>query len=270
MIELFEQSVKMPARQSSKGNQLKWENDGIWYKADYTGYEGLAEYMVSHLLRHSSLESAQYVLYEPEQIQYKRQIYQGVRSPSFLKGDWQIVTLERLFQSAYGESLNRAIWHIKDAEDRLCFLVEQVERMTGLKEFGKYMNQLFTVDALFLNEDRHTDNIAVLMDGEGKFSYCPVFDNGGALLSDTTMDYPLTEDVLVLMGEAKAKTISTDFDEQLDISEKLYGRNLRFDFTKKEVEELLKAATGYEGKICSRVETILYQQMGKYRYLWKQ
>ena len=26
--------------QSSKGNQLKWENAGIWYKADYTGYEG--------------------------------------------------------------------------------------------------------------------------------------------------------------------------------------------------------------------------------------
>ena len=50
MIELFEQNTRTLARQSSKGNQLKWENDGIWYKADYTGYEGLAEYMVSQLL----------------------------------------------------------------------------------------------------------------------------------------------------------------------------------------------------------------------------
>ena len=50
MIELFEQNERMQNRQSSKGNQLKWENEGIWYKADYTGYEGLAEYVISHLL----------------------------------------------------------------------------------------------------------------------------------------------------------------------------------------------------------------------------
>ena len=48
MIELFEQNERMQDRQSSKGNQLKWENAGNWYKADYTGYEGLAEYMISH------------------------------------------------------------------------------------------------------------------------------------------------------------------------------------------------------------------------------
>lgn len=47
MIELFEQNIRTNDRQSSKGNQLKWENEGIWYKADYTGYEGLAEYMIS-------------------------------------------------------------------------------------------------------------------------------------------------------------------------------------------------------------------------------
>ena len=39
MIELFGQNIRTNRRQSSKGNQLKWENDGIWYKADYTGYE---------------------------------------------------------------------------------------------------------------------------------------------------------------------------------------------------------------------------------------
>ena len=55
MIELFENNLKTQNRQSSKGNQLKWESDGIWYKADYTGYEGLSEYVVSELLRKSSL-----------------------------------------------------------------------------------------------------------------------------------------------------------------------------------------------------------------------
>ena len=43
MVELFEQERREEARLSSKGNQLKWKKDGYWYKADYTGYEGLAE-----------------------------------------------------------------------------------------------------------------------------------------------------------------------------------------------------------------------------------
>ncbi len=48
MVELFEEDLKEDGRKSSKGNQLKWKKDGIWYKSDYTGYEGLAEYLISH------------------------------------------------------------------------------------------------------------------------------------------------------------------------------------------------------------------------------
>ena len=75
MVELFKQNIRTNIRQSSKGNQLKWENEGTWYKADYTGYEGLAEYVISHLLKYTNLNEDEYVLYEPEQIKYKRQIY---------------------------------------------------------------------------------------------------------------------------------------------------------------------------------------------------
>ncbi len=31
------------AETSSKGNQEKWEDSGIWYKVDQFGYEALAE-----------------------------------------------------------------------------------------------------------------------------------------------------------------------------------------------------------------------------------
>jgi len=75
MIELFEQNERKADRQSSKGNQLKWENEGIWYKADCTGYEGLAEYMVSHLLEKSSLGKNEFVQYDYEQIKYKNVFY---------------------------------------------------------------------------------------------------------------------------------------------------------------------------------------------------
>lgn len=268
MIELFEQDERKSDRQSSKGNQLKWENAGIWYKADFTGYEGLAEYMISHLLKKSTLAEEEYVLYELEEIKYKANTYKGVKSKTFLEEGWQIITLERLFKNFFGESLYISIYKIADHEARLSFLVNQVERMTGLKDFGIYLNKLFTIDAFFLNEDRHMHNIAVLMNGEGEFRYCPIFDNGAGLLADTKMDYPLTEDVYELMGQSHAKTICSDFDEQLDISEKMFKTNLKFCFSKKDVRELLELVTEYSEDEKNRVETIIYEQMRKYSYLF--
>ena len=63
MIELNEKDIKIFDMQSSKGNQLNWENNQNWYKADYIGYEGLSEYVVSELLlKYSSLKNNEFVL----------------------------------------------------------------------------------------------------------------------------------------------------------------------------------------------------------------
>lgn len=35
---------------TSKGDQRKWKVGDRWYKADYMGYESLAEVLVSHFL----------------------------------------------------------------------------------------------------------------------------------------------------------------------------------------------------------------------------
>lgn len=268
MIKLFEQDIRTNDRQSSKGNQLKWENAGIWYKADYTGYEGLAEYVISHLLQKSTLQDNEYVLYHLEEISYKSAIYKGAKSKNFLKDDWQIITLERIFKSFFDESLYKSIFHIANHEERLIFLVNQIERITGLKNFGQYMSKLITIDAVFLNEDRHTHNIAVLMNREGRFAYCPIFDNGAGLLSDTTMDYPLNGELYSLISNVRSKTICDSFEEQLDIAETLYGDNLKFYFTRKDVKEILDDATLYSMEERQRVESVLYEQMRKYQYLF--
>lgn len=268
MVELFEQDERQNNRQSSKGNQLKWNNNGIWYKADYTGYEGLAEYMISHLLLKSSLRQDEFVLYEPEQIRYKDAVYSGVKSNDFLEKDWQLITLERLFMTFFGQSLYQSIFKISDSEKRLIFLVEQVERVTNLSDFGVYMNKLFTMDAFFLNEDRHTHNIAILMNKDGRFSYSPIFDNGAGLLADTSLDYPLGKDVYLQIKEVRAKTISADFDEQLDLSEKLYGNHLKFHFHAKDVSDLLDGISIYSQEEKDRVRDILLSQMKKYAYLF--
>ena len=273
MIELFEQDLKTNDRQSSKGNQLKWKNGNIWYKADYTGYEGLSEYVISKLLGFTNLNNDEYVSYTPTKIKYKNQSFNGVCSNDFLKDDWQIITLERLFQNIYGKGLNQILWSIKDVKERLKYLVDNVIKITGLKDFGIYMNKLLTIDAFFLNEDRHTHNIAVLMNGKGEFKYCPIFDNGAGLLSDINLDYPLNEDIYKLIDSVKGKTISTNLEEQMNVSEILYGMNLKLNFTKKDIDDILNLNNEAEESIYSleirkRVRKILFEQMRKYPYLF--
>lgn len=224
--------------------------------------------MISHLLVKSTLNEGEFTLYDLEEIKYKSIVYRGVKSNSFLTPGWQIITLERLFKQFTGESLYKTIFRIPDQNERLLYLTAQIERITKLPNFGGYLNKLFTIDAFFLNEDRHMHNIAVLMNEEGEFMYCPIFDNGAALLADTVMDYPLNGDVYELMGQVQAKTISTGFDEQLDVSEDNYGMNLKFTFSKKDVRELLDGAAIYTDEEKARVEEIIYAQMRKYRYLW--
>lgn len=260
--------MKNMERQSSKGNQLKWLDGEFWYKADYTGYEGLAEYVISHLLQASTLKKEEYVIYDLEEIQYGQQCFRGCRSLNFLEEGWQLITLERLFQSFLGEGLHKHIYRINDHEERTRFLAEQTEYITGLQDFGGYLAKLTAMDAFFLNEDRHTHNIAVLMNEDGQYRYCPIFDNGAGLLSDTSMDYPLGADIYGLIGTAKACTFCDDFEEQLEIVEKLYGSRLRFSFGRKDVRDLLDAAVEYPVEIRERVQDILFEQMRKYAYLF--
>lgn len=269
MIELFENNVKTDERQSSKGNQLKWLNGNDWYKADYSGYEGLAEFAVSKLLAFSNLKKDEYVTYETEEISYKHTKFLGCKSENFLPKGWRLITLERLFQSMYSQSLNKSIYSIEDYKSRIEFLVNQTIRITGLEEFGAYMSRLLTIDAFFLNEDRHTHNIAVLMDEDGKYHYCPVFDNGAALMSDIKMDYPLEAETEKMVDSVSAKTFCRSFDEQLDIVEQLYGQNIQFDFCVKDVYNLIDNEPYYSEIIKERVKYIILQQKRKYEYLFK-
>ena len=170
----------------------------------------------------------------------------------------------------YGKSLHTSLWNIREPEERLKFLVENVEGITKLKEFGSYMNKILTIDMLFLNEDRHTHNLAVLMNDKNEFMYCPIFDNGASLLSDTELDYPLEEDTYKLIDKVKSKTFIESFEEQTELSEKLYGMNIHFNFNKKDIEDILESeeAKIYSKEERNRVKTILFEQMRKYPYLF--
>ena len=210
MIELFETELNMPDRKSSKGNQLKFKRDDMWYKADYLGYEGLAEYTVSKLLAYSNLGKDEYVDYDLDRITYNGQVFNACKSRDFCDG-WQLITLERLFKQMRGQGLNSMIYSIEDHYERLKMIVDQVETVTGIKDFGAYMCKMLTIDSLFLNEDRHTHNLAVMTDNANKFKAAPIFDNGAGLMSDTTLEYPLDKDYILLMDKVRPKTFCDDF-----------------------------------------------------------
>lgn len=268
MIRLDDNNLMTFESHSSKGNQLKWKLSDVWYKADYTGYEGLVEYVTSQLLCETSLSAAEFIKYDTEKIIYKHAEFNGCKSIDFVGDDWQIITLERLYKTKYNRAFMRDVWKLRNVSDRHIFLVEQVEKMTGIGNFGEYLSKMLTIDAFFLNEDRHLHNVAVLMNNEGIMKVCPFFDHGAGLLADTTVDYPLEVDTIQLMGEVKGKTVCDSFDEALDEAERLFGRHIKFDFTKHDVQRILDDNNLYSDNVKERVKTIIYQQMNKYGYLF--
>lgn len=254
---------------SSKGNQLKWKHNNKWYKADYMGYEGLSEVMVSQLLAYSDIEA--YVQYFPVWIQYKDKEYLGCKSSNFLNEDEELVTVEHLFRQYNGKGLSAEMSKISEVENRIEYMVENVIEFTGLVDFGKYMSILLALDAFFLNEDRHTNNIAVIYKPEERtYRLSPIFDNGLALFADTTTDFGLEKNLEECMKRIEAKPFCKSFDEQLDAVEKMYGCRLHFSFGKKDVGRILENYAGsYSDEIIGRVKEVLYQQMRKYKYMFR-
>ena len=46
---------------TSEGTQIKYKKNGYWYKKDSRGNEGLTEYLVSELMRYTSLKGDEYI-----------------------------------------------------------------------------------------------------------------------------------------------------------------------------------------------------------------
>ncbi len=266
MIKLDKEHLSNPNRRSSKGNQMKWQKNGIWYKADDNGYEGLGEYVISKLLEKSSLKKEEYVDYDLETIEYGRQVLNGCKSMNFLKEGESIITLERLFESNYGEKLTSLLLSIDDVGNKIKFVVNKTEQITCIDDFGLYLSKILVIDSLFLNEDRHMNNIAVISDKNRRFRLCPIFDNGAALLSDTKQDYPLNMDWHVLIKDVRSKSFDDDFAIQTDFLEQEYGLGLTFSFNESDIISITDAAANYPLSVRERVKKILIYQRNKNLY----
>lgn len=252
------------AETSSKGNQEKWRDGGRWYKLDQFGYEGLAETVISRLLEYSSMETEtpfRFVRYRMERVNVHGRDRNGCSSADFLQPGESIITLSHLFKRE-GCILKEVLTRLSSDKKRIAWLAEETAAITGLERFPQYLTLLFEVDALFLNDDRHLNNIAVLEKG-GRFDYCPIFDNGAGLLSNVQMA-PMDIDPTALIRSAKARPFNTTFNRQVIHARNLFGPQLRIPkFTEEALRCELEDPLNYyaqrdRGFIADRVcQTIL-------------
>ena len=250
--------------QTAEGDQPKWFIDRKWYKADYLGYEGLAECLISWLMRYSNVTN--YVEYEPCLIRSGRRQLTGCVSRNFRWNDEMMVSFERLHRAYQGRGLAATLSDKKSAQERIRYTVAFAESATGLRDVGAHLTMLLELDAFFLNEDRSTSNLAVIRkESDKRYRFCPVFDNGLSLLSDVR-SYPLDEDLDACMDAVRALPFDHSFDVQMEAAEHLYGPQLHLSFGIGEVREFLESVLeeNYDRRITDRVEEILIRQMKRY------
>ena len=250
------------AETSSKGNQEKWRDDAAncWYKLDQFGYEALAETAISALLEQSGLESDTpftFVRYRMARIRVHGRDRTGCVSDNFLRPGQSLITLNRLLTNFLGMPLKQKLARLPSDKQRIAFLGEATAEYTGLKEFPRYLTLLFEVDALFCNDDRHLNNIAVI-EQDGRYDYCPFFDQGAGLLSNTQFS-PMDITPEALIRDLRARPFGTTFNRQMHTAQTLYGRQLQIQrFRREELMEMLRPLLEYyaprdRGLIADRV-----------------
>ncbi len=222
-------SNEMIVRTAAKGNQEKWYDmhTDSWYKLDQLGYEALAEVVISQLLEESNIESDTpftFVRYNMGAFCVRGLERIGCVSKNFLKQGQSIITLNRLLTQYLGYPVREKLSRLSSNKKRIAYLAEATAGHTGLEQFPEYLTLLFEIDALFSNNDRHLNNIAVL-EQNGKFDYCPIFDNGAGLLSNIH-SYPMDIEPKALISALRARPFSTTFTRQRNTARSLYGSYL--------------------------------------------
>lgn len=252
---------------SSKGNQEKWCENNVWYKLDQFGYEALAEAVASKILEKSNIEADTpftFVRYDVEKVNVHNIARTACVSENFLNSGNAIVTINKLISNNLDTSLLHKLSKFNSDKKRIQYIVDMTTEITGLKCFDKYLTLLFEIDSLIMNDDRHLNNIAVL-ENNGKFDYCPIFDNGAGLLSNMQI-YKTDIEPKGIIKVMVASPFSMTFNRELKTIHSLYGSVLKFPkFTKAEIDDIISPYLEFYPKrdrsiIKNRVEQCILQR----------
>lgn len=254
------------AETSSKGNQEKWYDpeENCWYKLDQFGYEALTETVVSALLELSGIEKDTpftFVRYHMERLHVHGRERTGCSSKNFLQPGQALITVNRLLSNHLGRPLREKLTRLSSDKKRIAYLAEATAEVADLELFPQYLTLLFEVDALFCNDDRHLNNIAVL-EQNGQYDYCPIFDNGAGLLSNVQLS-PMDIVPPALISTLRARPFNTTFTRQMNTAKGLYGAQLSMPkLSASKIREVLRPILEYypprdRGIISDRVEACI-------------
>lgn len=204
---------------SSEGTQIKFFKDGNWFKQDLNGYESEAEYLISCLLDCSNITN--YVSYERCTINGK----DGCVSHTFLHPSEMFITFERLHQTYTGEHMLDKTMLLGSPEEKIAYVKKFILENTGL-DISSYLSNIFSLDALTLNYDRHFNNLGIIYDSSAdRYFEAPIFDNGAGLLSNISR-FPLFDSI----EENAAKIIGQPICSNLDLQAYYAGISLKIDY----------------------------------------
>ena len=237
------------ATTTSLGNQEKWfdPDKNLWYKIDGSRFEALAEAVASEILREHTnvmqLPGMQVVKYWVERgTVHKRDSALSV-SENFRGPEDSIVTVNTILRNAVGKNYVMEFNRRASLKERMKYLVDIVEKSTGMVGFGEYVAILFEIDALILNQDRHLNNIAVVNTNAG-YKPCPIFDNGASFLLDMGI-YRLDVETKSYISQAQALPFRVSFTHCAHVAQELYGEHLQVLFLKKDVEQIAEKYLEY-------------------------
>lgn len=248
---------------SSQGNQRKFQDNGIFYKEDYRGYEGLSEVLASQLAAHTTLIQYGVTKYFPCSLAINNQSSVYCYSYSFNPNKYRELTLYKILISYFNTDLKGIYEIYEETYDTLTlsFFDFVRELLLSLYDYDilPWMTQLLKFDWLILNEDRHFRNISFFLAG-GELTPAPLFDNGDSLLSDLIC-YPLSMPVDECLSKVTAKPFKSSFDVQVKEIEEYGAPRLKFLSNHVELctSDLSKF---YSQEVILRAKSVLLRQMG--------
>lgn len=188
---------------TSDGTQDKYFKDGTWFKLDRHGGEGMAETLASSVLNAIGFPNDLFVEYKPCIINGKN----GCYSKNFLKENESFITFYRLYKNVTGRDL-ATVCPKMDYDDAIEYVINFVKEQTKL-DIHEYLANIFFLDMLILNADRHFNNLGIIYD-DTSFKLAPIFDNGKSFFIGNSRAKNCSE-ISEKINTAYAKVFSPSF-----------------------------------------------------------
>ena len=262
--EFMEASLSLNSKTIESENSLKTPNnttDGMLKKAWII--EDGVRYLLKGGYKNEILQPFNEVLASMicdrlgfNHVSYTIDVYKDLvvsKCPCFINRDTELIT-------AYQVRNNMTRYdNLKDYEDYIKVLEEH-----GIKDARIKLENMYILDFLIMNEDRHLNNFGIIRDVDTLewLDVCPIFDNGMALNIE---DY--NEDEVIISGHGRLFYEVKPFDEII----KLVKNPKRIDITKldgvvEEFDELLhkyQNITHMSDKRIYRLCVLLQRQINK-------